>query len=122
MRCTQSAHGGRSRGYSLLLLVSAFLLCIPGSVAAQPPLGPGLPNPRLLIITPPGGKAGNTFEVAIAGLDLQEPEGLLFSQPGIKVEPIGDPSADPKEKPPKPAPSATNRFKVTINADTPLGI
>src|SRR5439155_26073464 len=61
------------------------------------------------------------------------PQGLFFSQPGIKAElivPPAPPPPDPKKPPPpaaskagaKPAPPANPKFKITIAPDTPLGI
>ena len=74
---------------------------------------------------PLGAKAGTTVEVAVAGLDLEDPDQLLFSHPGIKAEPIAPPPpapVDPKKPPktPPPKPSVT-RFKVTVAPDVPLG-
>src|SRR5262245_61499698 len=83
-----------------------------GTAAAQiqlpPP--PGLPTPRIQSVFPPGAKAGPapevtalgmTFrldtEVTVTGTDLDEPEKLLFSHPGITAV-----SAAPK--PPAPDP------------------
>ncbi len=107
-----------------LTLAFAFLAARPA--VAQAPPGTSLPSPRLFVLTPPGAKAGSTVEVAFTGIDLEEPQAMLFSHPGIKVEPIlppPPPPPDPKKpKPatPPPAPTVT-RFKVTIPADTPLG-
>jgi hypothetical protein len=105
-------------------LVVALLggLFLPGTASAQQQVGPGLPNPRLLVVMPCGGKVGTTVEVTLSGLDLEDPEGLLFSQPGIKAEPIKPTSPDPKKPPPPPAGPVAVKFKVTIPADTPLGI
>jgi hypothetical protein len=101
----------------LLAVVAVALTCNP-SAAQQIPT-PGLPRPRLLLVTPPGGKAGSTVEVAVSGQDLDEPEGLLFSQSGIKAEPGGPPlPPDPK----RPGSGPSHRFKVTIPADTPPGL
>jgi hypothetical protein len=102
-----------------------------GTAVAQPPLGNNLPNPRLMTVTPPGGKVGTTVEVTFGGTDLEEPQTLLFSHPGIKAEPIQPPPppADPKKPAAKPDPKAPpvkpppiTKFKVTIAANTPLGI
>src|SRR5262245_49835043 len=71
------------------------------SASAQPPnQGSNLPSPRLLTLTPPGGQAGQTVEVGFTGSDLEEPETLLFSVPGIKVEPIIPPPPMPDPKKP----------------------
>ncbi len=117
----------------LILVVFAYLTCTP-SLFAQPPADNNLPNPRLLVLTPCGAKAGNTVEVSFAGADLEEPQTLLFSHPAIKAEPIippapPPPKADPKKPAPKPDPKQPaprpppiTKFKVTIPADTPVGI
>jgi hypothetical protein len=98
---------------------------------AQPQAGSGLPNPRLFILTPPGGKVGSAVEVTFTGTDIEEPEQLIFSHPGLKAEPImpPEPPADPKKKPDpkKPAPGkgkkqVVTRFKVTIAPNVPVGI
>jgi hypothetical protein len=101
------------------------------SAAAQRQ-APSLPTPELFAITPNGGKAGTTVEVTLLGVDLDGPDHLLFSHPGIKAEPVPtQPPAAPDPK--KPAPPVrrrrgqppamtTGKFKVTIPADTPLGI
>jgi hypothetical protein len=96
--------------------------------------GPALPSPQLFTVMPCGGRVGSTVEVTINGLDLEEPQTLLFSQPGIKAEPIIPPAppappadakkqAEPKKPAPKPAtPPVITKFKVTIPADAPLGV
>jgi hypothetical protein len=101
------------------------LLLTAVTVTAQPPT-PGLPTPRLLTVMPPGGKAGTTVEVTFTGQNLEDPERLLFSHPGIKGEPIAPPPPPPPDpKAPKPAmaapKAAVTKFKVTIPADAPLG-
>jgi hypothetical protein len=110
-------------------------LATPECLRAQnPPPPSGLPVPRLFTITPSGGKVGTTIEVTLTGQDIEGPQALLFSQPGIKAEPIVPPAppppaadakkpADAKQPPPKPpAPPPITKFKVTIAAGTPLGI
>ncbi|HEV3204978.1 MAG TPA: PPC domain-containing protein, partial [Gemmataceae bacterium] len=109
-----------------------------GVANAQPNLpGSQWPNPRLFTVTPPGGKIGTSVEVTFTGTDLEEPQNLLFSHPGIKAEPIIPPAppapkappaapADPKQPAPKPmapppAPPIT-KFKVTIAPETPVGV
>jgi hypothetical protein len=103
----------------------------PVAAKAQPPaLDSGLPNPRLSSVMPSGGQAGKVVEVAVTGTDLEEPQSLLFSVPGVKTEPIVAPvpPPDPKKPAPKqpapnqPAQPSTIRFKVTIPAETPIGI
>jgi hypothetical protein len=116
----------RTRSFvGIILLAAIFLLAGARSSIAQPPPDSGLPNPRLTVLTPCGGKAGTTFEVTFAGTDLEEPSALLFSHPSIKAEPIQPPPPpppDPKkpQTPPPPKPGIT-KFKVTIAADAPPG-
>jgi hypothetical protein len=94
-------HPGWGRPLALLLVLLA------GHPAlAQAPPGSSLPSPRLFVLTPPGGKAGSTVEVAFTGIDLEEPQALLFSQPGIKAEPIQPPP------PPPPPPPKTHHQKM----------
>src|SRR5262249_31573355 len=106
---------------------------------AQIVQGNSWPKPRLTVLTPTGGKAGTTFEVAYTGTDLDEPQGLYFSHPGITAEPVipTAPAAAPqaekdsmakgkektkdKAKKPAPAPPPTTKFAVTISDDVPLG-
>jgi hypothetical protein len=111
----------------LLAATAVTLLVQP--TPAQPPPGSQLPNPRLFTVTPGGAKLGTTVEVTFTGQDVEDPQGLLFSHPGIKAEPIVPPTPpapppDPKTKkaaPPPPRPPVT-RFKVTVSASTPVGI
>src|SRR6266436_9335251 len=112
------------RSLTLPVLIWAFLACAE-TTCGQPPGGNNLPNPRLLTLTPCGAKAGTTVEVTFSGTDLEEPQTLLFSHPGIKAEPIipppppaskpdpkkPAPKPDPKQPASKPAPIA--KFKVT---------
>jgi hypothetical protein len=115
---------------AVLALGAALLL---GQTAhAQPQLGSALPTPRLMIVSPPGGKAGSAVDVTVTGTDLDEPEGLLFSHPGLKAEVVkapDPPPVDPKKPRQKPRRGMANpglptvaRFKVTIPPDAPAGI
>jgi hypothetical protein len=111
----------------ILSFVGAVLLALliaAGGAVAQPPPDTQLPIPQLNVITPCGGKAGTTVEVTFAGVDLEDPEALVFSHPSIKAEaiqPPPPPPADPKKPaPPAPKPSVS-KFKVTIAADAPVG-
>ncbi len=85
------------------------------------------PRPRLNSLTPAGGKAGTTVEVAFAGTDTAEPEALWFNHPGIKGTPIvpPPPKVDPKKKvnpkAKKPAPPPVTKFNVTIDKAVPPG-
>jgi hypothetical protein len=108
------------------------LLAAAGPAVGQPQLpGNALPQPRLSSVMPCGGKAGTSIEVVCSGTDLEEPQGLLFSHPGFRAEPIAEPPpppADPKKAETKArprrqqAPVMTSRFKVTIAPDTPPGL
>jgi hypothetical protein len=113
----------RAQGAVLALLA----LTVPAP--AQQPQGPGLPAPRLLLLTPPGGRAGTTVEVTLTGQDLERPEGLLFDDPGLKAEPVPEPPAPPPD-PKKPAPprppgqppgQVSVKFKVAIAAGAAPG-
>jgi hypothetical protein len=100
------------------------VLWLAGPVRAQQDRA--LPEPRLNSVLPMGAKAGTTVEVTVTGTDIEDPEALLFSHPGIKATPIAvpePPEPDPKKPAPKkgPKPSVT-RFTVTIPPDCPLGI
>jgi hypothetical protein len=106
-----------------VFLVALGLLLSPRPAAAQLP-GSNLPAPRLFTVFPSGAKAGTTLDVTFGGQDLDEPEGVVFSHPGIKAEPIlaPEPKPDPKKKPPMPpAKRAVTGFKVTVAADVPIG-
>ncbi|MBX9578898.1 MAG: hypothetical protein K2X87_01195 [Gemmataceae bacterium] len=100
--------------------------CALAAVAQQPP-PPGLPSPRVNHAFPAGAKAGTTADVTVAGFDLDEPTGLLFSHPGITGEylPPKEAPPDPKKKdappPKKRAPTDPQQFKVTVKPDVPPG-
>ncbi len=105
----------------------AFLALTAAPVAAQQQLpGSLLPVPRLTSVSPSGAKAGTAVEVSFTGTDLEGPEALVFSHPGIKAEPVvppPTPPADPNKPPAQPAPKpAVTKFKVTVAADVPLGL
>jgi hypothetical protein len=111
-----------------VLLAFAAALTAPRA-DAQPALPDSLlPNPRLTTVVPAGCKAGSTAEVTFTGTDIEEPETLLFSHPGIKAEPIIPPEAPPDPKKPKPPanakkpPVVVTKFKVTVPADVPAGL
>jgi len=110
---------------SAALLASLLALAIPaGRVSAQPPPGSNLPNPRLLTITPTGGKAGTQVELTLTGTDLDDAQALFFSHTGIKAERLSEavtPPPDPKKPNPKRPAQGAVKFKVTIPAETPLG-
>lgn len=119
-------------------LFGLLVLAVAGVAEAQPQLPPGLPSPRIQSVFPPGAKAGpvphvrllgvliaGNLEVTVTGADLEEPEKLLFSHPGIKGEYIApkQPAPDPKKKdaPAKPNPGP-HKFRVTVDAKVPPGI
>ncbi len=82
-------------------------------------------GPQLLTVFPPGGKAGETVEVTLAGVGFDGEEQLLFSQKGFKAESAGaGTKLDPKAKQPgmKGQPAASVKFKVTVPKDAPAGV
>jgi hypothetical protein len=121
------------------LMLGLIMLAACGTAAAQQPLPPGLPSPRIQFVFPAGAKAGPTPqvrlfgialrhnpEVTVTGTDLEEPEKLLFSHAGIKAEYIAPklPTPDPKKKD-NPTPKANpgpHKFKLTVDASVPPGI
>jgi hypothetical protein len=103
-------------------LLFAALVSLAPRAAAQQQLGPGLPQPRLLAVSPAGGQAGTAVDVLLTGNDLESPQKLLFSHPGIKAQP----AESQPTKPVKPAQGQQQalveaKFKVTIPADVPPG-
>jgi hypothetical protein len=113
----------RQSRLAFLAVIAALLLLHNATLAQQQ--APAMPSPRLLIVTPPGGKAGDTVEVTLSGQELDAPQGLLFSVPGIKAELVKETPADAKKpmakQPNQPATTAV-KFKVIIPAETPPGI
>ncbi|MFN4258541.1 MAG: hypothetical protein ACK4RK_04540 [Gemmataceae bacterium] len=124
MHRDQSLSWTRHQGTIFLLSFCGVLLGVTSLSAQQ--LGAPMPSPRLFQVTPPGGQVGTTVEVTIAGQDLEEAKGLLFSHPAIKAEavpPPPPPPPDPKKPAPMPPPPVIiNKFKVTIPANVPLGL
>jgi len=96
----------RWRGCALVLLVVA----TPVSTFAQ------LPITKLTTIFPPGGKQGTTFDISIAGSDLDDVDRLVFSHPGITVKQKTVESTEFK-----PAASIPNQFTLSIAANVPPG-
>ncbi|MBI4601271.1 MAG: pre-peptidase C-terminal domain-containing protein [Planctomycetes bacterium] len=93
-----------------------------GAVAAAAQVQAQLPAARLFVVSPPGGKAGTSFEVTISGPDLDEASALFFSQPGVTaVAKTAEPSPIDAilGRGPQPVPG---RFVVTIAADAPVGL
>jgi hypothetical protein len=62
-----------------------------------------LPVARVSYLAPAGGRAGTTFELTVAGSDLDEPARIYFSHPGITATPKPD----------------ENKFDVTIASNVP---
>jgi hypothetical protein len=83
-------------------------------------------SPRINHVMPLGGKAGSTFDLAVTGQDVNGATGLHFSFPGALVEVQGSetvkPAVDMKKAPPGAKGLVSQRFKVTLPADVPLGI
>ena len=115
-----------------LLVCCGILFSAQATMAQKGPDGPGLPTPRLYVVMPNGGRMGSTFEVTVTGVDIDEPQGLLFSQPGIKAErsAVAEPPPSDAKKPEAAAAGKKKsdakqtppvKFKVTIAADTPVG-
>lgn len=108
-------------------VLTALGICLFASAAqAQINNGNLWPSPRLATINPCVAQPGTTFEVTFTGTELDSPEALLFSHPGIKAEPIipPPPKVDPKVKPDpaKPAPVIPiTKFNVTVAKDVPAG-
>jgi hypothetical protein len=71
-----------------------------------------LPSPRLLNVFPMGAQAGTQVEVTISGENLDELEGLIFSNPNITATQVLDEQQHP----------VPNRFRVTVPADTAPGL
>jgi len=92
-----------------MLLVAVIGASVPAPVAGQ------LPNPRLYGLIPSGGRCGSTVEVAVRGEDLDEPETITFSHPGISGT-LKATDLPAWQRPPD------TPFVVTIARDVPPGI
>ncbi|MDA7881287.1 hypothetical protein N9A94_03195 [Akkermansiaceae bacterium] len=75
-----------------------------------------LPSPHLRSIHPCGAKVGTSIDVTIAGSELDDINGLLFSHPGIKAERIIVPASEFYPEHPEPF-----RFRINIAKDVPPG-
>lgn len=111
----------------LLLGLSALALTIVADRAAAQMQGAPPAQPRLLVVAPPGGRAGTTVEIALSGQDLDAPQALLFSHPGFQAEYVPPPEP-PRPDPKKPAPPRQPpgqpppvKFKVSIDVNVPTG-
>ena len=107
----------------LLLAVLLFALGSVGRIQAQPKQGGQVPQPRIQVVSPAGGKAGTSFDVLVTGQGLEMPQGLLFSHAGIKAELIETTVVknDPQKKAAAPVVQQAVRFKVTVDPATPIG-
>ncbi len=118
---TRTIHAGAA---SLAVLAALFLA---GPAAAQPQLGSLTPTPRLNVLTPTGGKAGTNIDVTLNGTDLNGPEAILFSHPGIKgtlldaVVVPPDPKIKPKGGMKQVGTPTASKFSVKIGSDVPPG-
>ncbi len=112
-----------------ILLSVALVTCFlpPQHAEAQLINGNNWPRPRLMTVFPAGGKIGTTIEVICGGTEIDQPEALLFSHPGISavlVPPPPPPPVDPKDPKamPKPTPPGPPKFAITIGQDVPPGL
>jgi hypothetical protein len=124
MPARQAFAGGPTLAVKLFSVLAVALFA--GSSPAQQVLpDSALPAPRLTTIVPAGARAGTSVEVTFTGTDVEEPETLIFSHPGIKAEPVISPEPPPDPKKPadaKKPPVAVTRFKVTVAPDVPVGL
>ena len=116
---------------------SIIIVCL--AFAAQPAVLPGqppdaaTPAPFLSHLSPPAVSRGKKVIVTFAGSDLDFPNALVFSHPGITATPIQPPTptAPPalKPEPGKPAPPALppppklpiTQFEVLAAPTVPFG-
>ncbi len=116
----------KSRG---ILAVVLALTIISPSVYAQGMMAPAGQSPRLVHVAPLGGKVGSSFEVTATGTDLDTAESLHFNFPGVKVEKLEAAKTELKNPTMKKGGGMTTKggalsqkFKVTLPANAPLGI
>jgi hypothetical protein len=76
-----------------------------------------LPTAELHTVYPPVAAAGQTIEVSLTGLNLDELSALQFSDTRVKGEPVMLPASEFRKY---PAQDGT-KFKVTVPADLPEG-
>ncbi len=112
-----SAHtvAANDRGRTLARCGSALLVLVVFGVAqvyAQP-----FPRVRLSAVDPPGARQGSTVEVTLQGEALDDLTTLYFSDPHLKAERLPTPAPSGKNPPPAPI-----RFRITVPAETPLGV
>ena len=94
----------------LLLMLSIAVIALDPSIARSQSVC--LPSPRLLTIVPMGAQVGTSVEVSISGENLDEVEGLIFSESRITAKPVLD---DKHAIIPK-------RYRITIPPDIAPGI
>ncbi len=90
------------------------MLCIAATVSVAVNAVAQLPQTRIGSIFPPGGQAGTTFEVNLAGeqdLDYELAPQLIFNHPGLKAEPVINAAGAWQ----------ANAFRVTAAPDVPAG-
>ena len=75
-----------------------------------------LPSPHLRSIHPVGAKAGTSLDVSIAGSELDEASGLVFSHPGLEAKQIIIPATEFQTERSDPF-----RFRLTVANDVPPG-
>jgi len=75
-----------------------------------------LPSPHLRSIHPSGAQVGTTLEVSIAGSELDEVSGLLFSHPGLSAKQVNVPANEFQPEGLDPF-----RFRLTVANDVPPG-
>src|SRR5438105_2018650 len=108
-----------------VLLAAAAGLLIVGAAPAQ-----SVPPPKLSQVAPAGAQVGSTFELTVTGSDLDKVEGLHFNFAGAKAEVLGssakiNPVATKKKGGGgmnAPGPQLSQKFKVTLPPNAPLGI
>lgn len=89
-------------------LVAGF---VPSTARAQ------LPTAELHTLFPPVAAAGQTVEVTVTGLNLDDLTALQFSDPRVKGEPVMLPASEFRKYPAQDG----LKFKVTVPADLPEG-
>lgn len=110
---------------SIMLAAAATMLWL-GDIHAQ-----STPAPKISTIAPAGGQVGSSFELTVTGTDMDKAEGLHFSFPGAKSEAVGTSAKAPEAEMRKKGgggrgmgggPQLSQKFKVTLPAQVPLGI
>ena len=102
------------RSHCCGLIVALTALTLAAGLPARPADGQ-LPNPRLAGLVPSGGVVGSTLDVVVRGDDLDEPEAIVFSHPGISG--TSKAGSVPGWQRPRETP-----FVVTIARDVPTGV